>query len=139
LSHRVAARPQRPVQFNSVNAAVDHLLDVHKAEVKERQVNLKKARDKGGPSKKHGSTEDLCDMDLLDKHSVAQQFVVEMMEVYANKIGIPRVVGRKRWFQNTNTSRVVVGFHLLQIDASKQKWGQEHREWLELCRNDCAK
>ncbi len=73
------------------------------------------------------------------RKAIAQQFVVEMMDVYSNKIGILSVVGRKRWFQNTNTSRVVVGFHLLQIDASKQKWGREHREWLQLCRNDCAK
>ena len=85
--------------FNSVNTAVDHLVQSHHDEVKAKQTALRKARD---ARKGKSVWDELKDVDLNDERSVAQQLVAEMMETFQQKIGIPRVVGRKRWFQNVN-------------------------------------
>jgi hypothetical protein len=80
----------------------------------------------------------LC-VDPNDLRSVGQLMVVEFMEVYATKVGIPRMIGRTRWYTNTNLARVIVGFHLSQVpEETSKKWSKDHHKYLHICRKDFA-
>jgi hypothetical protein len=65
--------------------------------------------------------------------------VVEFMDIYATKVGIPRMIGRTRWYTNTNLARVILGFHLPQVrEETSQKWSKDHHKYLDICHKDFA-
>ncbi len=103
----------------------------------ERQDKLRQDRKQWVKKKgKSAGRNPTIDVDPKDERSVAQHMVIEMMEVYANKVGIPRLMGRRRWFTCVNLSRAIVGFHLQQTEIDKQGWSQSHKEWLYQCQRD---
>ncbi len=70
---------------------------------------------------------------------MAQLLVHEMLKVYANSIGIPRTVGRGRWFTTALVTRAIIGFTLQFVDVAAQRWEQTHQDWLENCRLEFMK
>jgi hypothetical protein len=85
---------------------------------------LKKIRDSKKGSK--AQADSLKDVDLADERSIAQKMVGEMLETYQQKIGLPKVISRKRWFQNMHISRLIVTFHLPRVDLKRRNWNAEH-------------
>jgi hypothetical protein len=132
--------------FTSITLAVEHLVDDHLEEVQTRQAYQKEFKAaEGEPSRrKRGSrasqeNEILRNVDPNDLRSVGRLMVVEFMDVYSTKIGIPRMIGRTHWYTNTNLARVIVGFHLPQIpEETSKKWSKDHHKYLENCRKDFA-
>ena len=118
--------------FPSVSRAVDHLFDHHHEEVKIRKGVLQNASD-AKPTRRWDRDEpandsmgyrmpDFRDVAVKDDKSVAQQMVVGFMEAYLNRVGVPRIIGRKHWYSNANLTKVWVGFHLSRIDYTKKGW-----------------
>ena len=110
--------------FPSVTDAVHHMMHEHGPEVEAYQ---KKRQD---------------DDMLPDPHSigsVAQQMVVDFMGVYASKVSIARVVGKRKWFPDTVLGRVVVGHFLREVDETQQGWDKDHITRLHTCRQEYAK
>ena len=62
------------------------------------------------------------------------------MGIYVSHVGLPQVIGRKKWFPDAKLARIIVGFHLRDVDMDKQPlWDSVHKEWLRLCREDFAR
>jgi len=125
--------------FNSVPDAVEHMVTVHEREVKDRQAALQKEKEEKAAGWRKKKRPDQADVDPSDLRSVAQLLVHEMLEVYASRIGIPRTVGRGRWFTTALVTRVIIGHHLQFLDVDAQQWDQTHLDWLENCRLEYVK
>jgi hypothetical protein len=74
--------------FASASDVVDHLMDCHGEEVMERHESLLEAHQQWEQSGKKGKNP-AADIDTKDACTVALLMVVEMLEVYAEKVGIP--------------------------------------------------
>jgi Rps23 Pro-64 3,4-dihydroxylase Tpa1-like proline 4-hydroxylase len=105
------------------------MMEHHFDEVKRRKEALKEALGaKASKRRARGAADqdslgyripDKRDVDPRDDRSVAQQMVVDFLEAYHSRVGIPRVVGRTRWYTTANLMRVVVGFHLPRVDYTR--------------------
>jgi len=123
--------------FASATEAVDHMVDCHADEVMERQERLQEEHKQWEQSGKKGRNP-LADLDSKDVRTVALHMVGEMLEVYNAKVGIPRLIGRRRWFSCVNLSRVIVGYLMHANDATATSLGgsQERQNWLARCETD---
>jgi len=110
----------------------------HKGELQERQKAMLKARADRAESwkRKGGKTTIDVEGDPKDLRAVAVTFVCEMMEVYADKVIIPRTTGRGRWFPIAQVGRLITGFFLNQVNLEEQQWDDSHRQWLKLCETE---
>ena len=128
---------------------MEHLLDHHAEEMKNRRTAIKEALDAKAHKKwdRDAPTKDSLgyripdkrDVDTRDDRSIVQQMVVDFMEAYHNRVGVPQLIGRKRWYTTANLARVVVSFRLPRVDYTKKGWEPPHVSWLETCKTDYAK
>jgi hypothetical protein len=127
--------------FPSVTDAVEHLVEDHTAEVRQVQSDLQKEVDAHAKGKSRRQRRSGLSFDLKDLRSIAQKMLFEVMESYNQLVGIPRLLGRSRWFSNASLSRVVVGYHLSisKLDVTKQGWKPEHQRWVSACQLDYVK
>ncbi len=90
--------------FPSLTDAVQHMVAKHMNEVdlkKEELLATRKkprmqAKMKEGKGKE--GDEDRWLGDISSPHSVAQQPVLEFMGIYVSHVGLPQVIGHKKWF-----------------------------------------
>jgi hypothetical protein len=129
----------RRAVFPSVTDAVEHLIEDHVAEVRQVQHDLIQEIDGGASARTRKQRRAGLSFDLKDLRSIAQKMVFEMMESYNQLVGIPRLLSRTRWFSNAHLSRVVVGYHLTNVDAKAQGWEPSHQRWVSACRLDYVK
>jgi len=116
---KLRSRCQQAV-FPSLTSAAAHLVECRKQEVEARRDEYAEKKEQAAKSgkKRRDSPEDLVDIRHLP--SVAQQMVFDFMSRYAVKVGLPRVVGRRKWVTDANLGRVIIGFHMRKIDIKKQ-------------------
>ena len=119
--------------FPSLTDAVQHMVAKHMNEVDLKKAELLEAREKARQRSKNKDAkseeddEDRWSGDISSPRSVAQQLVLEFMGIYVSHVGLPQVIGRKKWFPDAKLARIIVGFHLRDVDMDKQPlWDSVH-------------
>jgi hypothetical protein len=123
--------------FPSLTAAVQQMVAERMSEVDVKKEELLAACEK---ARARAKAKDCKDDEEEDRwlgniswpRSVAQQLIFECPMSDSLKWS-----GRKKWFPDAKLARMIVVFHLRDVDPEKQPLlDTRHNEWLKQCRED---